>query len=60
MIKVGDSVVLVKSPYLAVRKGTISKVTEIRKNHFGNGKHLYVLGKLSHKNYWEHELEKVK
>jgi hypothetical protein len=57
-MKVGDLVEVIKSPYSHIKKYTRATIVEIRENHLGRGKHLYVLD-LSHKNFWKHEIRPV-
>jgi len=56
-IDIDDRVIIVKSPYLFVKRGTIVKVKNIRYNHFGNGRHLYELSDVVHSLFLEHELK---
>lgn len=54
-LMVGDAVVIKSSPYSSVHKGEIYIITDIKKNHFGKGKHLYEIN-AEHKLFREHEL----
>ena len=59
-IFVGDRVTVIKSPYFSVKPGSVSVVTEVRQNHFGKGKHLYVLGEFPNRAFRRYEIRKAK
>jgi len=59
-MKIGDTVKFISSPYFNVKINSITKIENIKYNHFGFNCHLYVLSNISHKNFRKHELELIK
>lgn len=57
MLKNGDRVTIVRSPYSSVRNGTEAVIEEIRPDHFGPQQHLYILSGLPHKLFRVYELQ---
>jgi len=51
-----NRVIIINSPYSAVKNGTVAVIENIKYNHFGKGEHLFVLAGLSHKLFREHEI----
>jgi hypothetical protein len=59
-MNVGDTVVVIKSPYNGVKVGTVAVIEEIKEHHFGTRHNLYVLKGLRNRNFREHEIKLVK
>jgi hypothetical protein len=59
-MKIGDTVVVVKSPYNGVKVGTVAVIEEVKEHHFGTRNNLYVLKGLKSRNFREQEIKLVK
>jgi transcription antitermination factor NusG len=57
--KVGDKVKVIKSPYDAVRKGTITTVADIKHERYGKRWMVYILDTAFGGAFHEWELEKM-
>lgn len=59
-MKIDDKVKIIISPYYHVKINTITKIENIKLNHFGLNDRLYILSNLSHKNFRLYELKLIK
>ena len=58
-ICVGDTVCIVRSPYVSVRNGTQTVVEYIYLNHFASGVHLYWMAGLPNRCFRRAEIQKL-
>jgi len=56
-VRVGNVVIVIKSPYSSVGVGTVSVIKRIRYDHFGPGAHLYELAGIEHNLFRAHEIK---
>lgn len=59
MLKVGDKVKVIKSPYYGVKAGTITTVANIVNAQFGKRWTIYILDTAVGGSFYEWELEKI-
>ena len=55
-ILIGDKVIVIKSPYVSVKNGTVSVVKDIKRGSYGQ---LFILDNLPNKAFWKQELQKI-
>ena len=58
-ILVGDRVIIIHSPYSEIGDGTQARVTEIRRDHYGRGRHAYILSELQYQVYRKTDIRLV-
>lgn len=56
--QVGNSVIIVKSPYDSVKPGDKAVIKRIIYNHGRKGDHLYIVSGLAHCAFWHFEVQK--
>ena len=58
-LRAGDRANVVVSPYSSVPVSTMATIESVKQNHFGPGRHLYILAGLPHQHFGMHELRRA-